>query len=75
VGVSSEQKKRRRFRGHRDLPAQAVQGHRSGSNAQHAEGLEHLMERFTGYLKVHSSMEHFRAKLFVVEVNRMRIRE
>jgi predicted nuclease of predicted toxin-antitoxin system len=41
----------------------------------HAEVLEHLMERFTGYLKVHSSMEHFRAKLFVVEVNRIRIRE
>jgi len=41
----------------------------------HAEVLEHLMVRLTGYLKVQPAMEHYRGKLLVVEVNRIRIRE
>jgi predicted nuclease of predicted toxin-antitoxin system len=41
----------------------------------HAEILEHLMARFAGYLRVQPAMEHYRAKLLVVEVNRIRIRE
>ncbi len=41
----------------------------------HAEVLEHLMVRLTGYLKVQPAMEHYRGKLLVVEVNSIRIRE
>jgi|SRR5271170_1252001 len=41
----------------------------------HAEVAERLMIRLTAYLKDHSAMEHFRGKLLVVEVNRIRIRE
>jgi len=41
----------------------------------HAEVLEHLMVRLTGYLRVQPAMEHYRGKLLVVEVNRIRIRE
>jgi predicted nuclease of predicted toxin-antitoxin system len=41
----------------------------------HAEVLNHLMARLIGYLKVRPAMEHYRGKLLVVEVNRIRIRE
>jgi predicted nuclease of predicted toxin-antitoxin system len=41
----------------------------------HAEVLNHLMVRLIGYLKVRPAMEHYRGKLLVVEVNRIRIRE
>jgi hypothetical protein len=41
----------------------------------HPEVLDHLMVRLTDYLRVHSTMEYFRGKLLVVEVNRIRIRE
>jgi predicted nuclease of predicted toxin-antitoxin system len=41
----------------------------------HAEVLDRLMARLTDYLKVQPSMEHYRGKLLVVEVNRIRIRE
>ena len=41
----------------------------------HAEVLEHLMVRLTGYLRVQPAMEHYRGKLLVVEVNSIRIRE
>lgn len=41
----------------------------------HAEVLDNLMLRLTGYLAVHSAMEHYQGKLLVVEVNRIRIRE
>jgi predicted nuclease of predicted toxin-antitoxin system len=41
----------------------------------HAEILEHLMVRFAEYLRAQPAMEHYRAKLLVVEVNRIRIRE
>lgn len=41
----------------------------------HAEVLNHLMVRLVGYLKVQSAMEHYRGKLLVVEVDRIRIRE
>ena len=41
----------------------------------HAEVLEALMARLIDYLRVQASMEHYRGKLLVVEVNRIRIRE
>ena len=41
----------------------------------HAEVLNHLLVRLTGYLRLQPSMEHYRGKLLVVEVNRIRIRE
>ncbi len=41
----------------------------------HPDALPHLMRRFTAYLAAHSSMEHYRGKLFVVELDRIRIRE
>jgi predicted nuclease of predicted toxin-antitoxin system len=41
----------------------------------HAEILEHLMARFAEYLRTQPTMEHYRAKLLVVEVSRIRIRE
>jgi predicted nuclease of predicted toxin-antitoxin system len=41
----------------------------------HAEVLDLLMMRFTEYLRVQPSMEHYRGKLLLVEVNRIRIRE
>jgi predicted nuclease of predicted toxin-antitoxin system len=41
----------------------------------HAEVLDHLMVRLTGYLKAQPAMEHYCGKLLVVEVNRIRIRE
>ncbi len=41
----------------------------------HAEVLNPLMERLTGYLRVQPAMEHYRGKLLVVEVNRIRVRE
>jgi predicted nuclease of predicted toxin-antitoxin system len=41
----------------------------------HPEILPKLMARLTGYLKVQPAMEHYRGKLLVVEVNRIRIRE
>jgi predicted nuclease of predicted toxin-antitoxin system len=40
----------------------------------HAEVLGQLMVRLTGYLKIQPSMEYYRGKLFVVDVNRIRIR-
>src|SRR5712691_7377729 len=41
----------------------------------HVEILDQLMARLTGYLRVQPAMEHYRGKLLVVEVNRIRIRE
>jgi len=41
----------------------------------HAEVLDPLMERLVEYLKAQPSMEHYRGRLLVVEVNRIRIRE
>jgi len=41
----------------------------------HAEVLNHLLVRLTGHLNAQPSMEHYRGKLLVVEVNRIRIRE
>jgi predicted nuclease of predicted toxin-antitoxin system len=41
----------------------------------HAEVLDHLMARLTGYLRGQPEMKHYRGKLLVVEVNRIRIRE
>jgi predicted nuclease of predicted toxin-antitoxin system len=41
----------------------------------HAEVLGQLMLRLTSYLRAHPEMEHYRAKLLVIEVNRIRIRE
>lgn len=41
----------------------------------HAEALPHLMGRLTAYLAAYSAMEHYRGKLFVVELDRIRVRE
>jgi len=41
----------------------------------HAEVLDQLMARLTGYLRVQPAMEHYCGKLLVVEVNRIRVRE
>lgn len=41
----------------------------------HPETLTHLMARLAGYLKLQPAMEHYRGKLLVVEVDRIRIRE
>lgn len=40
----------------------------------HVEVLDHLMARLTGYLRAQPAMEHYRGKLLVVELNRIRIR-
>ena len=41
----------------------------------HSEILPKLIARLTAYLKAHTTMYHCRGKLFVVEVDRIRIRE
>jgi predicted nuclease of predicted toxin-antitoxin system len=41
----------------------------------HPETLPHLMARLTAYLNTQPAMEHYRGKLFVVEADRIRIRE
>jgi predicted nuclease of predicted toxin-antitoxin system len=41
----------------------------------HAEVLERLLARLTGYLRTQPEAQHYRGKLLVVEVNRIRIRE
>jgi predicted nuclease of predicted toxin-antitoxin system len=41
----------------------------------HPETLPHLMARLTAYLNGQPVKEHYRGKLLVVEVNRIRIRE
>ncbi len=41
----------------------------------HPETLPHLMARLTAYLNGQPVNEHYRGKLFVVEVDRIRIRE
>ncbi len=41
----------------------------------HAEVLNHLLVRLTGHLNAQPAMEHYRGKLLIVEVNRIRIRE
>jgi len=41
----------------------------------HSEILSNLMARLTAYLEVQPAMEHYRGKLFVVEIDRIRIRE
>ena len=41
----------------------------------HPEIIPQLMRRLTSYLDRYAAMEHYREKLFVVEVDRIRIRE
>lgn len=41
----------------------------------HPEILPHLLERLVKYLGLQSEMEHYRGKLLVVEVDRIRIRQ
>ena len=41
----------------------------------HSEILPKLIARLTAYLKVHTTMHHYRGKLLVVEVDRICIRE
>ena len=41
----------------------------------HSEALPYLVRRLTSYLAAHSAIEHYHGKLFVVEADRIRIRE
>ncbi|PYU67674.1 MAG: hypothetical protein DMG49_18080 [Acidobacteria bacterium] len=41
----------------------------------HPETLPHLMKRLSAYLRLQPAMGHYRGKLLVVEVDRIRIRE
>ena len=41
----------------------------------HAEVLERMLARLTEYLRTQPAAVHYRARLLVVEVNRIRIRE
>src|SRR5713101_6177109 len=41
----------------------------------HAEVLDHLMVRLTAYLSIQPEMVHYRGKLLVLEINRIRVRE
>lgn len=41
----------------------------------HPEVLPSMMARLTAYLKAEPAMEHYRGKLLVVEVDRIRVRE
>ncbi|AFY35577.1 DUF5615 family PIN-like protein [Calothrix sp. PCC 7507] len=41
----------------------------------HPEIIPLLMQRLVDYLSNHSDMEYYQGKLFIVEVNRIRIRE
>jgi predicted nuclease of predicted toxin-antitoxin system len=41
----------------------------------HPEIIPQLMQRLLDYLANYSNMEHYQGKLFIVEVNRIRIRE
>ena len=56
-------------------PPKAYKGIVALQMRNHPEVLEHLMARLTGYLKAQPVMEHYRGKLLVVEVNRIRIRD
>ena len=56
-------------------PPKKYKGNVALQMRNHAEILERLMARFAEYLKTQPTMEHYRAKLLVVEVNRIRIRE
>lgn len=41
----------------------------------HPEILSRVLDRLNAYLKLHPAMEHYHGKLFVVEVDRIRVRE
>jgi len=41
----------------------------------HAEILPDLIARLTAYLKMNTTMDHYRGRLLVAEVDRIRIRE
>lgn len=56
-------------------PPSDYQGIISLQLRNHPEIIPQLMQRLTGYLSDHSNMEHYRGKLLIVEVYRIRIRE
>jgi|SRR6266851_7802072 predicted nuclease of predicted toxin-antitoxin system len=56
-------------------PPQSYKGIVALQMRNHAEVLVPLMLRLIGYLRGQPAMEHYRGKLLVVEVNRIRIRE
>lgn len=56
-------------------PPKAYKGIVALQMRNHAEVLERLLARLCEYLSVHSTPEHYKGKLLVVEVNRIRIRE
>jgi predicted nuclease of predicted toxin-antitoxin system len=56
-------------------PPSAYQGIISIQLRNHPEIIPQLMARLTEYLSLHDSEEHYRGKLLLVEVYRIRIRE
>ncbi len=41
----------------------------------HPEIIPQLMERLNGYMNLHPDMDHYKGRLFLAEVHRIRIRE
>jgi len=58
-----------------NYPPKRYQGILALQMRNHPEILDRLMMRLTHYLTANPAMEHYRGKLIVVEVNRIRIRE
>lgn len=56
-------------------PPAAYKGIISLQLRNHPEIILQLMQRLTDYLSLHSNIEHYRGKLLIVEVYRIRIRE
>ncbi|MGB3262533.1 MAG: DUF5615 family PIN-like protein [Microcoleus sp.] len=56
-------------------PPSSYQGIISLQLRNHPEIIPQLMSRLTEYLSLHDSEEHYRGKLLLVEVYRIRIRE
>ena len=56
-------------------PPSSYQGIISIQLRNHPEIISQLMARLTEYLSLHDSEEHYRGKLLLVEVYRIRIRE
>jgi len=56
-------------------PPKAYKGIVAIQLRNHPEALPHLMARLAAYLNAQPAMEHYRGKLFVVEVDRTRVRE
>jgi uncharacterized protein DUF5615 len=65
----------RRFLPYRQLSTQELKGIVVMQMHNHSEIAPKLVARLTAYLKVYTTMDHYRRKLLVVEVDRIPIRE